>query len=88
MAKQGDLVRIALHNQGVKLPSGRRSDSLCRFPLTFPDHVHHFDAAQNDAGATKILEVHHRFEDAFDGTVVLLDEVVQILVLADFNGRC
>jgi hypothetical protein len=27
------------------------------------------------------LNPHHRFDDAFDGTVILLDDVVQLFVL-------
>jgi hypothetical protein len=49
--------------------------------------MHQFDAGQDDADVTKILETQHRFDDAFDGTMVLLDNVVQILVLPDLDGR-
>ena len=35
--------------------------------------MHHFDAGENDAGATEILEAHHGFDDAFDGTMVLFN---------------
>jgi hypothetical protein len=49
--------------------------------------MHHLDARQDDAGATKVLEAHHGFDDAFDGTMVLFNKVVQILVLPDFDGR-
>ena len=49
--------------------------------------MHHFDAGQDDARAPKILETHHGFDDTFDGTMVLLDNVIQILVLPDFDGR-
>ena len=44
------------------------------FHLPFPDHMHHFDAGQYDAGAPKILEAHHRPGDAFDRPVILLHE--------------
>ena len=40
--------------------------------LPFADHMHDFDACQDDAGAAKILEAHHRLDDAFDGTVILV----------------
>src|SRR5450756_1905413 len=67
--------------QGVEL--------LCRglspatiFHLPFPDHVHEFDAGEKDSGAAKILEAEHRSGSAFNGSVVLLDDVVQILDLA------
>src|ERR1035438_1002765 len=51
------------------------------FHLPFPDHVHEFDAGEKDAGATKLLEAKHRSGSAFNGTVVLLYDVVQVLDL-------
>jgi hypothetical protein len=45
--------------------------------LAFDDHVHELDAAKNDACTTKILEAQHRSGATLDGTVVLLDDVVQ-----------
>lgn len=62
-------------------PSGR----LMSFHLPFHDHVHRLDAAENDAGATEILETHHGSDAAFDGPVVLLHYVVQILVLTNLD---
>ncbi len=44
------------------------------FHLSFPDHVHEFDAGEKNAGAAKILEAEHRSGSTFDGTVVLLDK--------------
>jgi hypothetical protein len=57
------------------------------FHLPFLDHVHQFDAAQNDARAVEILEPEHRSDSAFDGPMVLLDDVVQILDLTNLDGR-
>ena len=51
------------------------------FHLPFRDHVHEFDAGEKDAGAAKILEAEHRSGSAFYGTVVLIDDVVQVLDL-------
>jgi len=53
--------------------------SILGFHLPLPDHMHYFDAGQDDAGATKILEAQHRSGDAFDGPMVLLDHVIQVL---------
>ncbi len=39
-------------------------------------------AGEKDVGAAKILEAEHRSRSAFNGTVVLLDDVVQLLDLA------
>jgi hypothetical protein len=50
-------------------------------------HSIDLDTRQDDAGATKILEAQNRFDDAFDGAMVLLDNVVEILVLPDCDGR-
>lgn len=52
------------------------------FHLPFPDHMHELDAGEKDVGAAKILEAQHRSGSTFDGTVVLLDNVVQVLDLA------
>jgi hypothetical protein len=50
-------------------------------------HFIHFDAGQDDASATKILEAQHRPGDAFDRPVILLYDVVRILDLADLDRR-
>jgi len=55
--------------------------------LFFGDHVHAFDATQKDAGTAKILEPQHRPRAALDRPMVLLDEIVEILGLADPDGR-
>src|SRR5229473_4098630 len=55
--------------------------------LSFGDHVHAFDAAQKDAGTAKILEPQHRSRAALDLPMVLLDEIVEILGLADPDGH-
>src|SRR6185437_16869616 len=57
------------------------------FHLPFLDHVHQFDATQNDVRAVEILEPEHRSDPAFDGPMVLLDDVVQILDLTNLDGR-
>jgi hypothetical protein len=46
--------------------------SMLRFHLSYPDHMHRFDARQDDAGTTKILEAHHWFDNPLDGPVVLV----------------
>ena len=55
--------------------------------LSFPNHMHDLDAGQSDARAPKTLETQHRFRDAFDGPVILFDNVVQVLALPDLD-RC
>lgn len=51
------------------------------FHLSLSDHVHEFDTGQKDAGAAKIFEAKHRSGLTFDGTMVLLDDVVQVFHL-------
>ena len=45
------------------------------------------NAEKDNARAPGIFEAHHRLDEAFDGTMVLLDEVVEILVLPDPDRR-
>jgi hypothetical protein len=47
--------------------------------------VHDLDTAQQNAGTTKGLEPEHRPGAALDSPMVLFDDVVQILVLADLD---
>lgn len=49
--------------------------------------MHDFYACQDNAGAAKILETHHRPDNAFDGTMILLDDIIHILDLSDPDGR-
>ena len=66
-------------SQRVELVRCRRGLVFDSVELAFADHVHDLDAGDQDAGAKKGLESEHRPGDAFDGAVVLLDEVVQVL---------
>jgi hypothetical protein len=43
--------------------------------LPFANHVPELDAGQNTLRRSKRLETEHRAGDAFDGTMVLLDNV-------------
>ena len=60
------------------LGDGRRSFTRT-FHLPFLDHVHYFDATQNDARAVEILEAQHQSDDAFDGPMVLFDMLFRYL---------
>jgi hypothetical protein len=55
--------------------------------LVLGDHVHQFDAAQQDAGTTKILEAQHGPRAPLDRLMVLLDQIVEIFRPADLDGR-
>jgi hypothetical protein len=61
--------------------------SILGFHLHLPGHMRYLDAGQDDAGATKILEAQHRSGDAFDGPMVVLDHVIQLLDLTNRDGR-
>ena len=47
--------------------------------------MHDLDATQNDTRAAEVLEPEHRSDDAFDGSMVLLNHVVQILDLTNLD---
>src|SRR5260370_22305424 len=53
--------------------------------VSFLDHMHDLDAAQNDTRAVEILESQHRSDSALDGAMVLLNDVVQILDLTNLD---
>lgn len=66
--------------------------------LALVNHVHCLDPSNKDSSTPKRLESEHRMSDSFDGSVVLLDDVVEVFVLAHqdidtgvsldtFNGR-
>jgi hypothetical protein len=55
--------------------------------LPFLDHVHHLDVTQNDGRAVEILKPEHRPGPAFDGPMVLLHDVVQVLDLTNLDGH-
>ena len=51
--------------------------------LLFTQHMNQLDAAQDHAGAFSGLEAEHRTHAAFDGAVILLDAVIEVLGLPD-----
>jgi hypothetical protein len=58
---------------------------IVRNPLAFLYHVYEFNALQSDADRTKRFEAEHRSNNAFDGPVVLLDEIVQVFALTNLD---
>jgi hypothetical protein len=75
-----------LFEQRVKLLGGDLAATTV-FHLPLRNHVHDLDAAQQNAGTTEGLEPEHRPGTALDSPMVLFDDVVQILVLADLDRR-
>jgi hypothetical protein len=78
--------RIRLCGEPLELLSERRLLSAGVFRLSLSHHVHHFDAAQDRASATRGLEPHHRANPPLDGPMILLDAIVEVGTLADANG--
>ena len=68
--------------QRVELVCCGRSSGFGPVELAFLDHVHRLDASQDGTCAVERFEAQHRPHDPLDGPVVLLDEVVDVLRLA------
>jgi len=64
-----------------------RSSGFGPVELAFLDHVHRLDASQDGTCAVERFEAQHRPHDPLDGPVVLLDEVVDVLRLAQPDVR-
>ena len=55
--------------------------------LSLDDHMHDFDAAQQDARTAKILESEHGARTSLYRAVILFNDVVEILRLANLDRR-
>ena len=53
--------------------------------LAHANLMHCLDAGHQDGGATEGLEAKHRARDWFDGPMVLFDDVVEVLRLAQYQ---
>ena len=67
----------------VKLFGERQLLTAGIFRLLFTHHVDQLDAFQDHSGTVSRLEAEHWTYAAFDGTVILLNAVVEILTLPD-----
>ena len=72
-----------MSRQCIKLVGERHGCGTFDCALAFADHVHEFDAGQDVSGRLERFEAEHRSGHAFDGAMVLLDDVVEILDLSD-----
>ncbi len=54
--------------------------------LPFGDHMHQLNAAEQNASTSEILEAYHRPRPAFDRTMILLHDIVQLLRLMNLDG--
>jgi hypothetical protein len=73
--------------QRIKLVCGRRSLPVGAVKLTLLDHVDSLNTGQQNARTTKSLEAEHGSDDALDGPMILLNDVVQILHLTQLDQR-
>jgi hypothetical protein len=55
-----------------------RTQFACRSQLTLADHVHEFDTGESRHSRTKGLEPQHWPDQSLDGSMVLLDNVVEV----------
>ena len=83
---------IAARPTPIRKPASRTDSLQTRSvfdiaELAFADHVHDLDARDQDLSAAESLEAEHRPGDAFDGSVILLDDVVEVLRLAHLDGQ-
>jgi len=53
--------------------------------LPFPDHLHDLDSGKNALSVNEAFETQHRSGDPFYRPVILLNDVVEILALAQGN---
>jgi hypothetical protein len=80
-------VRIRLCGEPLELFSERRLLSAGVFRLSFSHHVHHFDAAQHSASAIHGLEPHHRTNPPLDGSMILLNPIIEVGTLPEADWR-
>jgi hypothetical protein len=80
---QLDYSKLVLGSQRIELSCGRSILAIARNHQAFLDQVHQFNATQSATGRVEGFEAEHGPDDPFDGPVVLLNPIVQILALAN-----
>ena len=80
-------IRSASEGQGVKLVSSGRGSIFDELELPLLDPVHALDARDDGASAAKRLESGHWSQDAFDGAVILIDQINEVLRLPYLDVR-
>src|SRR6202034_4824294 len=63
----------------------RRAQASRGLQLTFADHVHELNATKGHGGRPERLEPHHRSHLTLDRSMVLFDDVVEVLDLPELN---
>lgn len=64
---------------------GRRQACYLASKLTFANSKGHLNADENVTGRPEILETQHGTDSTFDRSMILLDQVVQVLVLSNLD---
>ena len=83
---------VAFFHALIKRP-GYRTDLLRTWlihrgsPSAPMDHVHGLDAREEDSSAPKRLESEHKVCDFLDCPVILLNRIVEIFALTQFNSN-
>lgn len=63
--------------------SRREITPVLQLPLS--NHVHDLDTSQGVSGGAKRFKAEHRFNNTLDCTMILLDDIIQILDLTERN---
>ena len=79
------LRRADLSCQHIKLVGKRHAIAARHVEPAFANHVHKLDAGQNRLRRAKRFEAEHRLGDAFDGTMILLHDIVELFDLPDLD---
>src|SRR5918997_2051753 len=74
---------LPLCGEQVKLLRERQLLTAGIFRLLFTQHMNQLDATQDHAGTVSRLEAEYRTHAAFDGAVILLNAVIEVLTLPD-----
>ena len=75
--------QINLVRKGIELT--RRTQFASQQQLALPDHVHQFNAGESHGRGPEGFEPQHRSCLSLDGSVILLDDVVEVFDLAYLN---
>jgi hypothetical protein len=76
-----------LRSQGIKLLHWCLARVLWSRQLPFANGMHDFNPRDHTARCPKRFEAEHGMRDAFDRSMVLLHEVVEIFGVANDDGR-
>ena len=84
MAKRSLGHQISLFRQRIKLL--RWTQSACQRQLALSDHMHQFNARKRHLSRSERFEPQHRSCQSFNGSVILFNDVVEVLHLPDLDA--